>query len=320
MGQDQTAAGIIPYAPSAQLWSDGTLKSRFIAMPGLAQATWRLAGGWGFPEKSVLVKNFLLPTDERDPQGTARRIETRILYRRNGDWHGFSYEWNAAGTDAELLVEGKDKPFTITGRNGQPVSFDYHFPSRSQCNACHTAAAGGVLGLNTPQMNAPFEYPQSGVVDNQLRTLDHIGLFGEPLPALPAQLPAMPDPFDAAAPLNGRARAYLAANCVQCHQPGATAPTSLDLRWEVANGEMNAIDVIPGNGDLGIDGARIVKPLDPARSVLLQRMNRRDHLFQMPPLATDRVDEGGVALIEEWISSGVFGMSAVRGSDWMMFE
>ena len=40
---------------------------------------------------------------------------------------------------------------------------------------CHSRAANWVLGLQTLQMNKDHTY--GGVTDNQLRTLDHIGLF-----------------------------------------------------------------------------------------------------------------------------------------------
>ena len=57
---------------------------------------------------------------------------------------------------------------------------------------CHSRAAGFVLGLNTPQMNHVHDY--GGVSDNQLRTLDHIGIFQEPLPK-PAGVSGSPGPL-----------------------------------------------------------------------------------------------------------------------------
>ena len=50
---------------------------------------------------------------------------------------------------------------------------------------------------------------------------------------------------DTSASRQNRARAYLAANCSLCHQPGGTASTSLDFRWEINNSQMNAINVPP---------------------------------------------------------------------------
>lgn len=300
-GADQTNQGIIPYEPSAKLWSDGTLKERFIALANLDRIGYRVSGGWDFPENSVVIKNFILPMDERDPINTAKRIETRLLFRKNNQWHGFSYEWNNDETDAQLLWSAKAKTYSIVDTDGQPVTINYLFPSRSQCIQCHTNAANGILGPNTPQMNFNITYPASGVSDNQLRTYDHIGLFSAPLPDIPAHLPKMPDSNDVSVSWQKRARAYLAANCSMCHQPGGTAPTSLDFRWEVGNSQMRAINVPPGNGDLGIEGALIISTRDIDKSVLLRRIELRDGLFQMPPLGTSRPDQEGIDLIRQWV-------------------
>jgi uncharacterized repeat protein (TIGR03806 family) len=303
-GVDQTNNGIIPYTPSAKLWSDGVLKERFIALPDLTQIGYREDTGWDFPEQSAIIKNFIMPMDERNPSGTAKRIETRMLYRKNGQWHGFSYEWDAYEQNGFLLGSDKTKRYTITDKNGRPVTIDYLFPSRSQCIQCHTSAANGVLGLNTPQMNTDLLYPASGVKDNQLRTYDHIELFMPPsLPDVPDNLPRMPDPADTDASFQDRARAYLSANCSMCHRPGGTAPTNLDLRWGITNQQMNAVNIAPGNGDFGISNARIISSTNVYSSILLYRMGLRDRLYQMPPLATSRVDSEGYNLIHNWILS-----------------
>jgi len=302
-GTDQTNQGIIPYEPSAKLWSDGALKERYIALANLDQMGYRASGGWDFPENSVVIKNFILPMDERDPINTAKRIETRLLYRKSNQWHGFSYEWNDGETDAQLLWGAKTKIYSIVDTGGQPVTINYLFPSRSQCIQCHTNAANGILGPNTPQMNFNITYPASGVTDNQLHTYDHIGLFSASLPDIPAHLPRMPDSNDALSSWQKRARAYLAANCSMCHQPGGTAPTSLDFRWEAGNSQMNAINVPPGNGDLGIEGALIISTRDIDKSVLLHRIELRDGLFQMPPLGTSRPDQAAENIIRQWIIS-----------------
>jgi hypothetical protein len=64
---------------------------------------------------------------------------------------------------------------------------------------------------------------------------------------------------------------------------------------------MNACDVQPQAGDLGIVNARIIAPGDAARSVLVDRMPRRDS-FGMPPVGSDIVDADGVALLTAWIN------------------
>jgi hypothetical protein len=166
-------------------------------------------------------------------------------------------------------------------------------------------------------MNADFLYPASNITDNQLRTYDHIALFRSTasLPDTPNNLPRMPDYDDVTSPLEDRARAYLAANCSMCHRPGGPAPTNLDLRWGITNLEMNALDVPPGNGDLGISNAKIISTSVVGESVLLLRMGLRDGLYQMPPLATFRADSSGHSLMEAWIGSLHYALVYVSQDD-----
>lgn len=302
LGIDQTADGILPYAPVPQLWSDGTLKERFLAIPGLEQAEFSTSGGWVFPDGTVAIKNFLLPQDFRDPLGTAERIETRLLVKNEGNWFGFSYEWNEAGTDAVLLDGAKTRSFSLLDEGGAPLDYDWEYPSRAQCLQCHTDAATFVLGLNTPQMNHDFSYRASGVTDNQLRTFDQITLFDQTLPAAPSSLPRAPDPFDESdGSLGERAQAYLHANCAMCHQPGGPTPVSLDLRWETPLGGKGILDVAPSAGGLGLTDPRIVASGDPDRSVLLARMEDLG-ADRMPPLATSRAHTEAVELVRAWIT------------------
>jgi len=43
------APGLIPYGVNSALWSDGTAKTRFIALPGESQIGFSAAGLWKFP-------------------------------------------------------------------------------------------------------------------------------------------------------------------------------------------------------------------------------------------------------------------------------
>ena len=65
---------------------------------------------------------------------------------------------------------------------------------------------------------------------------------------------------------------------------------------------MNVCGVVPNHGNLDIAGAQLVFPGEPTKSILLQRIKRLDDK-RMPPIATSVVDQAGVDLIQEWISS-----------------
>ncbi|MCA9538308.1 MAG: hypothetical protein KC620_05440, partial [Myxococcales bacterium] len=73
-----------------------------------------------------------------------------------------------------------------------------------------------------------------------------------------------------------------------------------DLRASVPLAAMGLCDVEPGQGDLDLANARLIAPGDPAHSVLLARMQRRDGKG-MPPLATRRIDEASAAAVQAWI-------------------
>jgi glucose/arabinose dehydrogenase len=173
----QTDPGLVPYSVNASLWSDGAVKERHIALPGSAQIDFTSWRGWNFPDNSVLVKTFSLPIDPANPTAM-NRIETRLMVKTDGEWLGYSYLWNAEQTDAELVAnEGADKVYVVCDSNspGGMRKQTWHYPSRVECMVCHSRAANYVLGLTEIQMNKVHNYGK--VADNQLRTLEHIGLF-----------------------------------------------------------------------------------------------------------------------------------------------
>ncbi|MGB5740383.1 MAG: hypothetical protein WBM54_13660, partial [Woeseia sp.] len=276
--------GLVPYDLNAPFWSDAADKDRYIGIPAGTTITIEANGDWTFPNGSVIVKNFRVG---------GRLIETRHLMRHpDGVWAGYTYEWNANETAATRVTGGK-----VVDIGGQ----DWIYPSESECMQCHTSAAGFALGPEIAQLNKDFLYPSTQRTANQLETLEHIALFAGPLPGPVASLPALADPADTNASLDARARAYLHTNCSQCHRPGGPTPTDLDLRYDTPLLNTNACDVTPQRGDLGIGNARIIAPGDAARSVLANRMNRRD-ANGMPPLGSNLVDSDGVALMSDWIT------------------
>ena len=64
---------------------------------------------------------------------------------------------------------------------------------------------------------------------------------------------------------------------------------------------MKAVGVRPTRGDFGLPDARIIKPGDPCASTLYFRMAKfgRD---RMPHIGSERPDEAGLKLIEQWIA------------------
>lgn len=176
--------GMIPYSVNAPLWSDGAFKERSLYLPpasgqeeggSKAGAGMTSNAGWGFPDRTVLVKSFGYDS-QNGSAGGRRWVETRLLTRQQGEWVGYSYAWNREQTEAHLVgSEGRDASVEIGLADGGKRRLDWRFPSRSECMVCHSRAANFVLGLSTLQMNKEHDY--GGVTANQLEALHYLGVL-----------------------------------------------------------------------------------------------------------------------------------------------
>ncbi len=290
------ASGLIEYELNQPFWSDGTVKRRWIGVPDGERIAFDATGAWSFPAGTVIVKHFEIALTEGDPN-SQRRLETRLLVNREDGWHGFTYRWNGAETEADLLTGQETETITVTLAAGGSEDQLYEYPSRTDCLGCHTDAAGFVLGPRTRQLNRDFPY--SAATDNQLRSWNNIDLFSTDIGTADAYQ-AFPALDDGSVAVAERARAYLDVNCAQCHQPGGPAPTDIDLRFDTDPAAMNVLDVLPSAGDLGVTDARIVAPGDRSRSVLWLRMAALDG-NRMPTLGSHKVDDIALAVIGDWI-------------------
>jgi uncharacterized repeat protein (TIGR03806 family) len=278
------ASGLIPYDVNAPLWSDGADKQRWFAIPDGKTITITDTNDWDLPIGSVAVKTFSVG---------GQRIETRLFMRHDdGNWAGYTYEWNADGKDATLLEGSKNKAV------GSSQLWAY--PSRSQCIQCHSTAAGGTLGLETAQLNRDNVYLATNRLSNQLATLDHIGMFTAPLPQPPETAPKLSPPSGTDS-LELRARAYLHANCAHCHQPMGGGQGTMDLRYfksfkdTLTCNEAATQGPVAGAGKLLVPGA-------PAMSIMSKRVHAVDSK-RMPPVGVSVPDATGDQLLDDWITS-----------------
>jgi len=293
------STGLIPYELVVAFWSDGADKSRWVALPS-GNIAFSATGEWRFPPGTVFVKNFDLPTDAAHPSAK-RRLETRLLVCDSaGGVYGAVYKWRADGSDADLLAGSQIEDISIRSANGEIHQQSWYYPSRQDCLTCHTANAGGVLGVKTRQLNRSFTYP-SGVSDNELRTWNHLGLFAPQFKDEDLQtFGTLARADDTARTLEDRARSYLDANCSQCHRPGGTV-ANFDARYGTPLGSQALIDG-PVLIDQGIDRPRVISPHDIWRSIAYMRANTVGDI-KMPPLARETIDQQGMQLLKEWINS-----------------
>jgi hypothetical protein len=267
-------------------------------------------GSWSSPAGAIWIKNFELQLTNGVPE-SARRLETRFIVRNTDGVYGVTYRWDESMTNATLVPEeGMDEAIPIS-ENGVVRTQIWHYPSRSECLACHTRAGGLALGFNTPQMNREMNY--SGAVTNQIQALSDAGYFQTPATAIHA-LRALAPATNTSASLDYRARSYLAANCVQCHQPGGSAIGFWDARITtplsaagLINGALSDYKNDPGN--------RVIKPGSATQSMLLTRIASSGP-DRMPPIATRELDQQAITLLTDWITQGLTNYESY--ADWQV--
>jgi hypothetical protein len=303
------ASGLIPYIPNTPLWSDNAVKSRYMAVPNTGgpitpdqQITFLTTNSWTFPAGTVFVKNFDMVVNQTNPSVPLRRLETRLLVRDiNGAVYGVTYKWRPDDSDADLLTSSSNEVIQITNAAGVTAQ-TWYYPSPADCLTCHTPVANYVLGVNTRQLNGNLTYPATGNTDNQLRTLNRLGLFNPAFDeASITNFEYLSALTNIAASLQQRARSYLDANCSQCHQPGGSGIT-FDARYDTPLAQQK-ITNFPAAFSLGYDNACIVKADDVWRSVLLYRINTNAAAIKMPPLARNLIDTNAVQVFADWINS-----------------
>lgn len=215
------------------------------------------------------------------------RLETRLFVRGPDGWNGYTYLWNDAQTDADLLDEATTRTYRVKTASGV-VEQPWYFPSRADGRACHTKATDFVLGPNTRQLNRPQD--GDGTKANQIETFAKLGVFDKP-PVKPVEeLERYPDWQSETESTDQSVRAYLDVNCSFCHSPAGIAGKRPDLRFHTPVREMALVGRRPGQGRVGPEGSLLVTPGVPRRSELFYRMSARGSR-QMPPLATNVPDD-----------------------------
>lgn len=254
-------AAAMPYDVRLPFWSDGAEKARYMILPNGMRASAQTSGAWSFPVGTILIKQFTY---------AERAIETRFYVQRaSGQWRGYSYRWNDDQTDAELLEDG------VTVAYGDHL---HAYPSRAECDVCHTPRGGYVLGLRTEQLH----------IANQVSAMVDAGFVDGSALGDSATWPTLV----ASGSAYDVARSYLAANCSHCHNT-ARLP---DMRLGTSLADSQLCSVITA-------GASTSSP------IITERMSVRGEPYgtigagQMPPVSSFIADHEGVAAVSAWIDA-----------------
>jgi Domain of unknown function (DUF4214) len=303
---------LVPYGLNSPFWSDGAVKTRWIALPfnNAVQDNPTIGftpSEWTFPDGTVFVKHFELVINEKT--GLTRRLETRVLVRKAGGYvYGRSYRWKPDGTDADVVADDTNSTETIMITQADGVTTRtqvWTYPKPDQCTQCHTTATGGVLGLKTRQQNGDLLYP-TGIPDNQLRTLGNLGMFGSGFneTAIPTYQKLV-SVSDMSATLINRVRSYLDSNCSQCHRPGGPGG-EYDARYDTPI----ASQMIFGDGAHGF--SKLVR-FNPGASGIIQRDSKTSGQGGMPPLDKNVVDTFWIDTVTAFVNYS-YDVTAVAAS------
>ncbi|HWO11875.1 MAG TPA: hypothetical protein VNN80_20420 [Polyangiaceae bacterium] len=294
-------SGVVPYDVQVPLWSDGADKRRWLALPEGAPLGYSDTGPLDVPPGTVFIKHFEMALDERFPE-QRRRLETRfwVVVNQNAQY-GVSYLWNEAQTDAELIVQGRSETLTITGGDGVAREQSYFLPGPGDCQSCHNARAGYVLGARAAQLNRPFVYEPDRPAINQLVAWSFWGMLNVRLDAQLATLvPQLAPLGDDSRDLGDRVRSYWDGNCAMCHAGDGGSVPGWDARYATAF-EEQGLDRVPSNASTS--ASQLIAPGAPESSLIYLRGNTADVPLRMPPVGRNRVDQAYIDALGRWIAS-----------------
>jgi hypothetical protein len=352
------------YDVNSPLWSDDAKKTRWVLLSKSATGIdWSDTSDYfGYPDSTVFIEQLAIDTIPGTPSSRVL-WETRILINQKevldevkktmtDHWYGFSYKWNSNQKDAQLVVadySGKNDSIRIWPNGLAKASRmkKWVFPSSNMCDQCHRSDMGystpalharSVLGFFTAQLNRPA--PDSAGI-NQLEYLFSKGVLKGIKPANwnATTLPKWAPIEDATAPIETRARAYLAVQCSGCHGKrgnGVGAASMCDINFDFHNmpvlgkpmelrhryASARGLDaVLPkyypktdlNNNPPGLDSLEIIPsivvPGYPQKSLVIFRQEQKGDyggdFNQMPPASTGSTFEVNVMAMDtlkKWIT------------------
>lgn len=309
--------GFVPYELNTPLFSDYTSKVRALYVPDGSSMTYEPNEAFAFPVGSLILKNFLMPADQRAPGQDLRLIETRLLIKQAEEWEQWPYVWEEDGSAASLDPGGEVMSLSFLDEDGATVDFTYLVPQRNQCSECHELADGEgeqaryrtPIGPKARHLNRDNDYGSGPV--NQLEHLAALGMLSG-LPPIEQVDQAFADAALAdtgsldPSELDEAARDYLDINCAHCHNPAGVNGISSQLFLNHDNDSAFNLGVCkaPGSAGEGTGGFTYdIVPGNPDESILVYRMVTEELGAIMPLLGRSLVHDQGVELVRAWIGA-----------------
>ena len=283
------------YFLQTPLFSDYSIKDRFVYIPEEKKAIHSFDKVYEFPIGTALVKTF---SYEMSSNKNKVLLETRLLLLQETGWSAHTYVWDENQEDAFLKVSGK----TIEGieflHEGNLKKVDYRVPNQNQCKECHALNDEiSPIGPKARNMNKDVYY--DNVEINQIEYLINNKIFKAH--TLNEKLAV--DWTDLSMSLDDRARSYLDINCGHCHiETGAANSTGLYLDLNEQRKNHLGIykkPVATGRGSGGFKYS--IVPGMPSQSILIHRMKSLDPGIMMPESGRALADKEAIKMLEEWI-------------------
>lgn len=300
------ATGVYPFRVGTAQWEDGAEAERLIALRGTAAVTTTVRPRPGrkgrdaaveytttWPAGAVLVRTLLLGALAPTPAERTKAIETQLLHFDGENWNAYTYRWNDAGTDADLVpAEGAEVSLRAAADpqalGARTRDYTWRFEARAECLRCHNTWNRGTLAFTPVQLQLAGEAQRGELLARSLVDENFFARAAQEADALTGPEVA--------------ARSWLHVNCAPCHTAHAGGAVPLFLGQELPRDKLNAIDVAPTQGGMGLRNAKLIAPGDPWSSVLVLRMAKHG-AGHMPLVGSREPDVAGLRLIEDWIAS-----------------
>lgn len=240
---------------------------------------------WEFPEGTTLIQHF--------DTASGKRLETHVYWATaKSCFRAAAYHWEQNQEEATLVEDSQ-----ITSHPDQENRY-WLSPGYEECLNLETTVTGFVLELKSIQLNT-----QRHDESPQLQQWFDRGWFGKEFDVKSwIASPRLASHDDPNASLELKVRSYLEANCAACHYPGGPSRGGMDARFQTALKDQHLINGSLVAGDLGITEAKMVLPGNAQKSILYQRLSRKD-FFRMPPVALNNDTPPILDTLKAWIHS-----------------